>query len=143
MFQLPYFAVGSPAIIAVQGLPQIRIRNLVETARRIKARGNLVTNRLIVDEAVCVRGTDGLFIKALGIEHAAFDSCDLRADEGRSVFEILWAVLRPYFELSLVSSQSLEMLRLLVRRCGVPGCCVGKRAVEAELRRFELRGGCP
>src|SRR5499427_8206537 len=143
MFQLPYFAVGSPSSVAVQGLPQIRIRNLVETAPRIKARGNLVGNRLIVDESVCVRGADGLLIKALGIEHSAFYSCDLRTDERRSVFKILWAMLRPNFEVPVVSCQSFEMLRFLVGRCGLPRCRVGKRAVEAKLRRFELGRGCP
>ena len=143
MCQLPYFAIGSPASVTVQGLPQIRIRNLVETAPCIKARRNLVGDRLIVDESVCVRGADGLFLKALGLEHSAFHSCDLRTDERRSVFKILWAMLRPNFEVPVVSCQRLEMLLFLVGRCGVPGGRAGKRAIEAKLRRFELRRGCP
>src|SRR5262249_50861351 len=132
MCQLPYFAIGSPASVAVQGLPQIRIRNLVETALCIKARRNLVGNRLIVDESVGVRGADGLFVKALGLEHSAFYSCDLRTDQRGSVFKILWAMLRPNYEVPVVGCQRLEMPLFLVSRCGVPGCRVGKRAIEAK-----------
>ena len=47
-------------------------------------------------------------------------------------------MLRPYFELPVVSCQSLEMLLFLVGKCGIPGCRVGKRTIEAKLCRFEL-----
>ena len=47
------------------------------------------------------------------IENTTLDSCDLRTDKSRAVFKILRAMLRPYFELPLVSRQSLEMLRFL------------------------------
>ena len=47
-------------------------------------------------------------------------------------------MLRPDLELPVVICQSLEMLLSLVGRCRIPGCRVGKRAIEAELCRFEL-----
>ena len=90
------------------------MRDLLETARRVEARGELVGERLVVDKAVCARRADGLFVKALGVELAAFDACDLGADQRGAVLEILRAILRPDFELPVVSGQSLEMLLSLV-----------------------------
>ena len=131
------FPVGSPTQVAVPGVPQIRVRDLLETTCRVEARREFVGERLIVDKAVCVRRADGLFVEVHGIEVAAFDACDLRTHQCRAIFEILRAILRPYFELSVVSGQSLEMLLSLVGRCGIAGRRVGKSAIEVKLRRFE------
>ena len=115
------------------------MRDLLETTCRVEARGEFVGERLIVDKAVCVCRADGLFVKVLGVGCAAFYACDLRAHQRRAVFEILRAILCPYFELPMVSRQSLEVLLPLVGRCGIPGCRVGKCAIKAKLCRFELR----
>ena len=86
------------------------MRDLLETACRVEARSEFVGERLIMDKAVRVRRADGLLVKTLGIELAALNACDLGAYQRGAVFEILRAILRPYFELSVVSGQSLEML---------------------------------
>jgi len=91
--ELPDFAIRSPTEITVPGFAQIRIREVVESSCRIKARGNLVGNRLVVDEPVRVRGADSFFIEAHGIEVAALYSRDFRTHERRTVLEILRAVL--------------------------------------------------
>src|SRR5271165_2581545 len=114
------------------------MRNLLETTRRVEARGELVGKRLIVNKAVCVCRVDGLFVKMLSVEHAAFYSCDLRAHQRGTVFEVLRAILRPYFELPVVSCHSLEMLLSLAGRCGIPGCRVRKRTIKVILCSFEL-----
>ena len=57
-----------------------------------------------------------MFVKALGIELAAFDARDLGANQRGAVLEIFGAILRPYFELSVMGGQSLQMLRLLFER---------------------------
>ena len=64
-----------------------------------------------MDEAVVARRPDGLFVQPLGIELAAFEARDLRADQRGAVREILRAVLRPDLELSVVGGQRLDMLR--------------------------------
>jgi hypothetical protein len=43
----------------------------LETTRHVKAGGQFVGERLIVDKAVCASGADGLFVQTLGIELAA------------------------------------------------------------------------
>src|SRR3984957_272896 len=90
-----------------------------KTARRVEARGQLLGKRRIVDKAVCAGRADGLFVAALGIELAASNACDLGAHQRGAVFEILRAILRPYFELSVMDGQSLEMLPSLVGYRGI------------------------
>ena len=67
-----------------------------------------------MDKTVGAGRADGLFVEALGIELAALKACDLGAYQCGAVFEILRAILRPYFELSVMDGQSLEMLLSLV-----------------------------
>ena len=88
--------------------------------------------------AVRVCRVDSVLVKMFGIEFAAFYSRDLRAHQCSAIFEILRAMLRPYFELPVVICQSLEMLLSLIGRCGIPVCCVRKRAIEAKLCCLEL-----
>src|SRR5215470_158848 len=119
--------------------------DLVEASCRIEACRDLPSDRLIVDESIRVRRADGLFIKAFGVDHAAFNPGNLGANECCPVFEILRAMLRPDLELSVVSGQNLEMLLSLVGRCGIPVCRVGKRTIEAKLcrsKRLPIRPGC-
>src|SRR5262249_20180067 len=129
---------GPPTQIAVPGIAQIRARDPVEPTCHIEASRELVGDCLIVDKSVCVCRADGLFVEPLCIELAALDARNLRADQCGTVLEILRAVLRPYFELPVVSRQGFEMLLSLVGSCGIPGCRVGKRTIELKLCRFEL-----
>src|SRR5258708_12042270 len=103
-------AVGAREKKTVKSLWQVRIGDCLQTGGGVEPRGHLEGNRLIVDKSVHVRGADALLIKAHGIDVAAFYSCDFRAHKSRPVFEIRRGMLRPYFELSLMSRQGLEML---------------------------------
>jgi hypothetical protein len=77
-------------------------------------------------------------VKLLGVEFATFYSCDLRAHECGTIFEILRAILRSGFQLTVIPGQSLEMLPMPVGKCRIAGCRVGKRGIEAKLCRFKL-----
>ena len=81
MVQLRYFAISPPALIAVPGFEQIRVRELLETTCCVESRGKLVSNRLIIDKTVAMRRADGLFVELLGLENVAFDSRNFRADQ--------------------------------------------------------------
>ena len=141
LVELPHLAIGAPTEIAVPGVAQVGIRDLLETACRVKPRGELVGDRLVVDKTVCVRRTDGLFVKLLGIERAAFDACDLRADQRGAVFEILRAMLRPYFELPVVICQRLEMLLSADREMQNPRMPRGKAHHKSENLRLRSCDG--
>ena len=65
------------------------------------------------------------------------DACYLRAYQRDAVFEILRAILRPYFELSMMGGQSLEVLPSLVGYRGIAARRMGKRTIEVILRRFK------
>src|SRR5271165_2492429 len=99
------------------------MRDLLKTARRVEARG--------------------LFVEALGVEFAALNACNLRTNQRGAVLEILRTIFCPYFQLSVVRGQSLEMLLSLIGRRGVPGCGAGQRAVKVIFRGFKTGWGCP
>ena len=132
LVELPYFAVSPPTEIAITGLPQIHLRDLFEASCPVEPGSNFVGNRLIVDESIGVRRVDGLFVKAFGVDHAALYSCDFGSHECGTVFKILRAMLRPYFELSVVCSQSLEMFVPLTGSSAIPCCRMRKRTIESE-----------
>ena len=58
LIELPYLPVGSPANIAVAGLSQIYIRDLLKPTCRVEARRQFVGERLMVDEAVVAGGAE-------------------------------------------------------------------------------------
>src|SRR6202011_611493 len=126
-----------PVKITVPGVPQVSMRDLLETACRVEAPGELVSEGYIVDKAVCVRRADGLLVEAHGIEVAALNSRELGSDQCGAVLEILRTILRPYFELSMMFSQSFKMVPLPLGKCGIAGRCMRKRTIEVILRRFK------
>src|ERR1700726_5134377 len=136
LLELPYLAIGSPTQIAVAGVLQIHAGNLLEAACRVEAGSEFIGERLIVKKAVRAGRADGLFVEALGIEFPAFDPRYLGADQRGAVFEIVRAIRRPDFELSVMGSQSCDVLLALVGRGGVADCREGKRTVEGIFRRF-------
>ena len=134
---MPDLTVGSPTEVAVPGVLQIRVRDLLETSCRVEAAGEFVGERLVVDKAILSRRADGLFVKVHGIERAAFDPGDLRPDQCGAVLEILRAIGRPDFKLSVVRDQSLDMLPSLAGHCGLAGCRLGECTVEVIFCRIE------
>jgi hypothetical protein len=56
--QLPHLAIRSPTEIARSCIAQIHLSDFVKAAISVEARGELICDRLIVDEAVCARGAD-------------------------------------------------------------------------------------
>src|SRR3954451_850591 len=115
------------------------MRDLLEAARGVKARGQLVSERLVVDKAVCLCRKDGLFVKVHGIERAALNPGNLRANQRSAVLEVFRAMFRPCFELLVMGHKGVEMLLPLLRRGAMVGRSMNKRIIEAKLRRFEHR----
>src|SRR5215831_41972 len=164
LIQLPHLAVSSPTNVVVPSVSQVGVGDLLETTRQVEPGRKFIGKRFILDKPVGVRGADGLFVKMLSIELAALDASDLGAHQGGAVLEILRAILRPDFELSMMGHQSLEMLLLrpaepdfggqvlprqgfllrnrgLVLRSfsegGIAARRAGKRTIEVILRRFK------
>src|SRR5271154_5804525 len=95
LIQLPYLAVGSPTQIAVPGVAQVGLGNSPEATCRVEARGELAGDAFVLDEPVLSRQPDGLFVEMFGLEVPPFDSGDLGTDQGRTVCEVLGAVMCP------------------------------------------------
>jgi hypothetical protein len=113
------------------------VRNRLEAAYCVKASGELVRERLVLDKAIGVCRADGLFVQALCIELAAFDASDLGAHQRDTAFEIFRAILRPDFDLSVVGGHRLAVLSVPIGECRIAGCRVGQRSIEVILRRFK------
>src|SRR5262245_4948839 len=143
LIELPNLGVGAPGLVAAPCISQIQVRDLLETTRRVEARGELVGDRLVVDKAVGPRGTDSPFVQAHRVNVAALDSRDLRTDQRDPVLKVLRAMLRPDPQLTVVGGQGLPMLLPLAPGNGVARRGASQRPVEVELCRLELRWGCP
>ena len=116
------------------------MRDLLEAARRVEARGEFVGERLIVDKAVGARRADGLFVKTLGVELAAFDARDLGADQCGAVLEIFGAILRPDLELPVMGRPAASRYRARSSRDAESHNAAScKRAVEVIFRHFKKR----
>src|SRR3954466_13151844 len=79
LVELPHLTIGSPTYIAMPGVPQVRAGDLIEATSHVEARGDFVGDCLIVDKSVFACRADGLFVEALGIQQATFNTRDLRA----------------------------------------------------------------
>src|ERR1700736_937031 len=110
LLELPYLAIGSPAQIAVAGVLQIHAGNLLEAARRVEAGSEFIGERLILNKTAGAGRADGLFVEAHRVNVAAVDASNLGADQRGAVLEIVRAIRRPEFKLSVVRDQSLDML---------------------------------
>jgi hypothetical protein len=80
LLELPRLAIGGPAQIAFVRLPPINTREILETARRVEARGQFVGERLVVNKCVSAGRADRLLVEVHGVERAAFEAGDLGAD---------------------------------------------------------------
>lgn len=90
LVELPYFAERAPLEIAVSGVPQIKVRNLPEASRRIKPRGYLMGQRLVLYKAVLVGGSNSLFVQPHRIQAPAFEAGDLDRHQGVFVAKRRW-----------------------------------------------------
>src|ERR1700688_152147 len=63
LFKLPHLAGRAPAKITAPRLPQIRVGDRIEAARRVEPRGHLMGKALVLHEAVLARRADGRFVE--------------------------------------------------------------------------------
>src|SRR5262245_13576065 len=110
LLELPHLTSGSPTEVVVPGIPQVSVRDLLEAQCPIKACREFVSERLIVDKAICVRRADGPVVKTRGFALATFDARYFRTDQCGAVLEILRAMLSPDSQLPVVSTQCFDML---------------------------------
>src|SRR5260221_12975628 len=101
----------------------------LEAAGGVEPRSNFMRDGFVLDEAVFSGRLNGLFVKALGVQFAAFDTRSLGCDQGRAVPEILGAILRPDNDLPVMYGECFAISDLFVGRCGVVLCCPGKCGV--------------
>ena len=98
----------------------------LEATGGIEAGGQFIGERLVVHQAVVAGRADGLFVKTLGVELAAFEAGDLGAGQGGAACEVLRAVPGPLSEPAVVGGQGLQVAGPL---------CSGGRVAERGFRQ--------
>src|SRR6516225_9463221 len=137
LLELPHLSVGSPSEIALPRVSQVEMRDLLEAAGRVKARGQLVGERLVMDKAVCARRRDGVLIKLHGLQRASLDTGNLGANQRGAVLKVLRTMRRKVPKLSCVPSKRVYMLGVWVGAYGVAACGASQRGIEMIFRLFE------
>src|SRR5260221_6355072 len=102
----------------------------LEAAGGVKPRSNFMRDGFVLDEAVFAARLNGLFVKALSIQLATFDSRNLGSDQCCAIPEILGTILCPHNHLLVMGGECLTISDLLIGRCGVVPCRPGECAVE-------------
>src|ERR1700730_12398740 len=110
LFELPHLAERAPAKIAAPRLPQIRVGDRIEAARRVEARGQLMGQTLVLHETVLASRVDGLFVETLGVQFPLFQTRELRANQCRPVCESCRTVVCPDRYLLEMRCQRCQML---------------------------------
>src|SRR3984893_6999965 len=95
LFELPHLAERAPAQVTAPRPPQIRVGDRNEAARRVEARGQLMGQALVLDEAVLACRAGRRFVEALGVQFALFQTRDLGANQCRPVCECCRTVVCP------------------------------------------------
>src|ERR1700690_3298537 len=95
LFELPDLSFRAPAKIAVPRVPQTSVGDRFDPALGVESRGNLMGDALVLNEAVCASGLNGLLVQAHGIGVPTFDARDFGRHQSGAVLEILRAMLRP------------------------------------------------
>src|ERR1700692_4324806 len=142
LVELPYLAFGAPAEIAVPGVAQIEVRNLLEAACRIELRRQFVGEALVLDRAVLTRLVNCPLVRAHGVEISIFDPGDFGLDQGGRTREGLGNALHPLAKLAPVLLDARKPLAALARLSG------GERGeresrIEMIVQELDLSGRCP
>src|SRR5262249_23089899 len=95
LIELPHLSVGAPSQIAPPRVSQVEMCNLIETARRVKTGGQLVGERLVVNEPVSACRRDGALVQVHGLERTPLDPGNLGSDQRCTILEVLRTIRRP------------------------------------------------
>jgi hypothetical protein len=93
----------------------------------------------MVDKAVGAGGADGSLVQVHRLERSPLDARNLRADQRRTILEVLRAVRGPGPELSVVRRKRLSMLRVRIRAHGLAACGTRERGIEVVFRPLQQK----
>src|SRR5262245_44283604 len=105
--ELPDLSVGAPLEIDVARVPQVVLRNPVEAAAPVKARGKLQRQGLVVEEAIVTSRANGLLVELHGVGIPCLDARNLGGHQKRAVLEVLGGMQCPALELPMMGDDCL------------------------------------
>src|SRR5215469_3042253 len=139
LIELPHLSIGSPSEVTPPCVSQIEIRDLLESARRIKAGSQLVGERFVMDKTVCACRRDGAVVKVHGIERASLDTGNLSADQRSTILEVWRTIDRPGPKLLLMSPKYFSMLGVRVGPNRLTQCGARQRGIKVKFRLLQQK----
>src|ERR1700733_9459926 len=112
--ELLHLAGRAPAVVAVPRVAQIHVRDCFETACRVEPGCYLMSDALVLNEAVLASGLNGLLVQTHGIGVPTFDARDLGRYQSVLVGEGWRIVFGPLAKLFPVYRQQFTPPCLLV-----------------------------
>src|SRR5258708_18927030 len=76
--ELLHLPMRAPAVVAVPRVAEIGVAVRLEAARQVEARGNLMCQAFVLDEAVLASRLNRLLVQLHRVEGTAFEAGDLR-----------------------------------------------------------------
>src|SRR5215831_17300397 len=122
LIELPHLSVGAPSQIATPRVSQVEMCDFVEATRRVKASGQLVGERLVMNKAVYACRRDGALVQLHRLERPSLDTGDLGADQRCTILEVLQAILREGLKLPRMRRKCFSMLGGRVGAQGLAPC---------------------
>ena len=92
---MPDLGVGAPQRIASVCVAEVGIAVLLKATVQIEATGQLVGERLVLDEAVLPRRADGLLVETHGLQILAVDTRHFGRQQGVAILEVRRTMVRP------------------------------------------------
>src|SRR5260370_23924618 len=143
LFELSYLALGPPAKIAIPGVPQIEMRNLLEAACRIELRRQLVGKALVLDWTVRARLLNGPLVQTHGVELSIFNPGDFGLDQSCRTREGLGDASHPLAKLVPVLLDACNRFVAPFRPLGCDQRGERERRIEMIIEEMDLPGRCP
>src|SRR5262245_65896869 len=119
--ELPDLALSAPLPEGVPSVSQVGPRDPIEPASPVEVRGDLEGERLVVDEAVVARRTNGLLVELHRIGVTSLDARDLGGYQGSAVAEILGTCPGTRIEPLAMCGECCEMRLAFAGGLGITG----------------------
>ncbi len=114
------------------------MRDLDETAHRIEARSQFISQPFVLNKALSARRSDGLLVEPFGIQFSSLELGDLGAYQCGAILESLRTGLGPRDEPFVVFNQGVEVQASVVAVGRAAQCGVTQRREELIVGALEL-----
>src|SRR6202789_3093706 len=130
--------MGTPTVIAVPGAAKRDLDDCTYATLRIDPRGDLISQRLILDEAVLTRQADSLVIETHCVGVSPFEAGDLSRHQRVLVGKRRWVDFGPCAQLFNVCCQQVVPRLLLIGGYILIACSHRQREIIEVVEQLKM-----